>query len=108
MIVGVDQGRNHERPPRRRGRGGFVDGGDDAAVVPQHDIPKQAVVGTTKQRVSRDFGGHECGGLSRACGSADAPVASWFETRGVAALLTMRVDLILRSALLRASRRMCP
>jgi hypothetical protein len=37
------------------------------------------------------------------------PVASWFETRGVAALLTMRVhDLILRSALLRASRRMKP
>jgi hypothetical protein len=36
-------------------------------------------------------------------------VASWFETRGVAALLTMRVqDLILRSALLRASRRMKP
>jgi hypothetical protein len=31
--------------------------------------------------------------------------ASWFETRGVAALLTMRVeDLVLRSARLRASR----
>jgi hypothetical protein len=47
-------------------------------------------------------------------------MATWFETRGVAALLTMRVsdlilgsreyisDLILRSALLRASRRMTP
>jgi hypothetical protein len=36
-------------------------------------------------------------------------VASWFETRGVAALLTMRViDLILRSGLLAASRRMKP
>jgi hypothetical protein len=36
-------------------------------------------------------------------------VASWFETRGFAALLTMRIqDLILRSALLRASRRMKP
>jgi hypothetical protein len=45
-------------------------------------------------------------------------MASWFETRGVAALLTMRVpdliltmrvpDLILRSAHLRASRRMKP
>jgi hypothetical protein len=36
-------------------------------------------------------------------------MASWFETRGFAALLTMRVqDLILRSALLRASRRMKP
>src|SRR3981189_3052026 len=35
--------------------------------------------------------------------------ASWFETRGVAALLTMRVSgLILRNALLRASRRMKP
>jgi len=46
--------------------------------------------------------------------------ATWFETRGVAALLTMRdsgiilggreyiSDLILRSALLRASRRMTP
>ena len=38
-----------------------------------------------------------------------ASTASWFETRGVAALLTMRVqDLILRSAHLRASRRMKP
>jgi hypothetical protein len=37
-------------------------------------------------------------------------VASWFETRGVAALLTMRVesDLILRSGHLAASRRMKP
>jgi hypothetical protein len=36
-------------------------------------------------------------------------VASWFETRGVTALLTMRVvDLILRSAHLCASRRMKP
>jgi hypothetical protein len=36
-------------------------------------------------------------------------MASWFETRGAAALLTMRVtDLILRSALSRASRRMKP
>jgi hypothetical protein len=42
-------------------------------------------------------------------------MASWFETRGVAALLTMRVwhrtreeDLILRSAPQRASRRMKP
>jgi len=36
-------------------------------------------------------------------------VASWFETRGAAALLTMRVqDLILRSGLLAASRRMKP
>jgi hypothetical protein len=36
-------------------------------------------------------------------------VASWFETRGVAALLTTRVqDLILRSGLLAASRRMKP
>src|SRR5712692_5684596 len=39
----------------------------------------------------------------------DASLASWFETRGVAARLTMRVqDLILRSALLRGSRRMKP
>jgi hypothetical protein len=36
-------------------------------------------------------------------------LATWFETRGVAVLLTMRVqDLILRSALLRASPRMKP
>jgi hypothetical protein len=36
-------------------------------------------------------------------------MASWFETRGVAALLTMRVlDLILRSGPLAASRRMKP
>jgi hypothetical protein len=40
-------------------------------------------------------------------------MALWFETRGVAALLTMRVwqamrDLILRSAQLRASRGMKP
>jgi len=36
-------------------------------------------------------------------------MAAWFETRGVAALLTMRVEvLILRSALLRASRRPHP
>ena len=34
-------------------------------------------------------------------------MASWFETRGVAALLIMEV-LILRSAHLRASRRMKP
>jgi hypothetical protein len=34
-------------------------------------------------------------------------MASWFETRAAAALLTMRVsDLILRSALSRASQRM--
>jgi hypothetical protein len=33
------------------------------------------------------------------------PMASWFETRGVAALLTMRVQgLIPRSALLRVSK----
>jgi hypothetical protein len=33
------------------------------------------------------------------------PVASWFETRGVAALLTMRVqDLILRSGVSRVSK----
>jgi hypothetical protein len=38
-----------------------------------------------------------------------APVASWFETHRVAVLLTMRVsDLILRSGLLAASRRMKP
>jgi hypothetical protein len=37
------------------------------------------------------------------------PAASWFETRGIAALLTMRVeDLILRSTRQRASRRMEP
>jgi hypothetical protein len=37
------------------------------------------------------------------------PMATWFETRGVAALLTMRIkDLILRSGLLAASRRMKP
>jgi hypothetical protein len=37
------------------------------------------------------------------------PVALWFETRGVAALLTMRVsDLILRSGAFAASRRMKP
>jgi hypothetical protein len=36
-------------------------------------------------------------------------MASWFETRGVAALLTMRVlDLILRSGVFAASRRMKP
>jgi hypothetical protein len=36
-------------------------------------------------------------------------MASWFETRGVAALLTMRVsDLILRSGTFVASRRMEP
>jgi hypothetical protein len=36
-------------------------------------------------------------------------MASWFETRGVAALLTMRVsDLILRSGAFAASRRMKP
>jgi hypothetical protein len=35
--------------------------------------------------------------------------ATWFETRGVAALLTMRVqDLILRSGVFAASRRMKP
>jgi hypothetical protein len=46
--------------------------------------------------------------------TAQVTMASWFETRGAAALLTMRVkgphaelaNLILRSALLRASRRM--
>jgi hypothetical protein len=38
-----------------------------------------------------------------------ASVASWFEGRGVAALLSMRIqDLILRSGLLAASRRMQP
>jgi hypothetical protein len=37
------------------------------------------------------------------------PVASWFETRAKSALLTMRVyDVILRSGLLAASRRMKP
>jgi len=36
-------------------------------------------------------------------------VAAWFETRGVAALVTMRVqDLILRSGQLAASRRIKP
>jgi hypothetical protein len=36
---------------------------------------------------------------------AIVPVASWFETRGVAALLTMRVqDLILRSGVSRVSK----
>jgi len=36
-------------------------------------------------------------------------MSPWFETRSVAALLTMRVcDLILMSALLRTSRRMKP
>ncbi|HEX3114045.1 MAG TPA: hypothetical protein VHQ48_01100 [Bradyrhizobium sp.] len=36
-------------------------------------------------------------------------MASWFETRGVAALLTIRIqDVILMSAHLRASRRMKP
>jgi hypothetical protein len=36
-------------------------------------------------------------------------VATWFETRGVATLLTMRVlDLILRSGVFAASRRMKP
>jgi hypothetical protein len=33
------------------------------------------------------------------------PMASWFETRGVAALLTMRIlDLILRSGVSRVSK----
>jgi hypothetical protein len=40
--------------------------------------------------------------------SINTTVASWFETRGVAALTMKTEDLILRSALVRASRRMKP
>jgi hypothetical protein len=73
MIVGIDEGRNDERPPRRRQRDTLGNGGDDTVVVPQHDIFKQAAVRTTEQPASRDFRGHDRDRVSKAFSSeADA------------------------------------
>ena len=93
----VDGGSFMLRDPRRLGLDQLLSGdGPGGAVRRLQDERlrprvRQAASGRISQRQ---------GGLDQ-----DRLGVSWFETRGVAALLTMR-DLILRSALLRASRRM--
>jgi len=44
MIVGIDEGRNHERARSGCGRRALGDGGDDPVVVAQHNVFEQAAV----------------------------------------------------------------
>ena len=59
VVVGVDEGGKHEGARAGRGRRALGDSGDDAVVVPQHDVFEQAAVRAGEQAVCGNFRGHD-------------------------------------------------